>query len=58
VIATGEVVGAALVAWWWFGESLRLVQVAGFALVMAGVVLALLSRAGLGRPGRPDRAAS
>lgn len=44
VIATAEVVGAAMVAWWWFGESLRVVQVVGFALVMVGVVLALLAR--------------
>lgn len=44
VIATGEVVGAALVAWWWFGESLSAVQIAGFGLVGAGVVLALAAR--------------
>ncbi len=51
VIATGEVVGAALIAWWWFGESLSGVQVAGFALVVAGVVLALLSRRTSTQPG-------
>jgi drug/metabolite transporter (DMT)-like permease len=44
IIGTGEVVGAAAVAWWWFGQALTAVQVAGFALVVSGVVLALLAR--------------
>ncbi len=44
IIGTGEVVGAAAVAWWWFGQTLSAVQVAGFALVVSGVVLALLAR--------------
>jgi drug/metabolite transporter (DMT)-like permease len=44
IIGTGEVVGAALIAWWWFGQSLTSVQILGFALVVAGVVLALLAR--------------
>lgn len=52
IIGTGEVVGAALIAWWWFGESLTIVQIAGFALVIVGVVLALLARRD------PDRSAA
>ncbi|MGF1664096.1 MAG: DMT family transporter [Kineosporiaceae bacterium] len=44
IIGTGEVVGAAAVAWWWFGQTLSAVQAAGFALVVSGVVLALLAR--------------
>lgn len=44
VVATLEPVGAALLAWWWFDESLTGLQVLGFGLVLAGVVLALLAR--------------
>lgn len=57
IVGTGEVVGAAAVAWWWFGQTLSAVQVAGFALVVSGVVLALLARGDRpGRPGQPARA--
>jgi drug/metabolite transporter (DMT)-like permease len=56
IIGTGEVVGAAAVAWWWFGQTLSAVQVAGFALVVSGVVLALLAR-GIGEAGPPGQRA-
>lgn len=46
VVATLEPVGAAVLAWWWFDESLTALQVVGFVLVLGGVVLALFSRAG------------
>ncbi len=51
VVATLEPVGAALLAWWWFDESLTALQVLGFGLVLAGVVLALLAR---GTPAEDD----
>ena len=44
VVATLEPVGAAVMAWWWFGESLTPLQVVGFVLVLSGVVLALVAR--------------
>jgi drug/metabolite transporter (DMT)-like permease len=44
VIATLEPVGAALLAWWWFAESLDALQVVGVGLVVGGVVLGLLAR--------------
>ncbi len=44
VVATLEPVGAAVLAWWWFGESLTTWQVVGFALVLSGVTLALVAR--------------
>jgi drug/metabolite transporter (DMT)-like permease len=44
VVATLEPVGAAVLAWWWFGESLTALQVLGFVLVLGGVVLALVAR--------------
>lgn len=44
VVATLEPVGAAVLAWWWFGESLTPLQVVGFALVLGGVTLALYAR--------------
>lgn len=45
VIAMLEPVGSAAVGWWWFDERLTLVQVAGAFLVLAGITMALLSRA-------------
>jgi drug/metabolite transporter (DMT)-like permease len=45
VVATLEPVGAAVLAWWWFGESLTVLQVLGFGLVLSGVTLALYARA-------------
>jgi drug/metabolite transporter (DMT)-like permease len=56
IIGTGEVVGAAAVAWWWFDQALSAVQVAGFTLVVSGVVLALLAR-GTGEAGLPGQRA-
>ena len=44
VVSTLEPVGAAVIAWWWFDESLRAVQLVGSALVLAGIVLAMLAR--------------
>jgi drug/metabolite transporter (DMT)-like permease len=48
IIGTAEVVGSALVGWWWFGQSFGPVQLIGFALVLSGVVLALAARGGAG----------
>lgn len=45
VVATLEPVGAAVLAWWLFGESLTALQVLGFSLVLSGVTLALYARA-------------
>lgn len=45
VIAMLEPVGSAAVGWWWFGERLTLVQIMGALLVLAGIIMALLSRA-------------
>lgn len=44
ITGTGEVVGAALVARWWFGQQLTAVQIVGFAMVVTGVALALAAR--------------
>ncbi len=44
ITGTGEVVGAALVAWWWFGQRLTSLQAVGFAMVVTGVALALAAR--------------
>jgi drug/metabolite transporter (DMT)-like permease len=44
VVAILEPVGAALLAWWWFGESLSVAQSVGVALVLTGIVLALRAR--------------
>lgn len=45
VLAMLEPVGAAGVGWWWFDERLSAFQVFGALLVLAGIVMALLSRA-------------
>jgi threonine/homoserine efflux transporter RhtA len=45
VLAMLEPVGAAVVGWWWFGQTLTVFQVFGAALVLAGITMALLSRA-------------
>ncbi len=45
VIAMLEPVGSAAVGWWWFDERLTWIQVAGAMLVLAGITMALLSRA-------------
>ncbi len=44
VVAILEPVGAALLAWWWFDESLTAAQMLGVALVLTGIVLALRAR--------------
>jgi drug/metabolite transporter (DMT)-like permease len=44
VVAILEPVGAAVLAWWWFDESLTGLQSAGVALVLSGIVLALRAR--------------
>jgi drug/metabolite transporter (DMT)-like permease len=46
VIATSEVIFAFTVAWLWLGEALNPLQIAGAAVVTAGIVLAQTSRAG------------
>jgi len=45
VLAMLEPVGAAGVGWWWFDERLTAFQIFGAALVLAGITMALLSRA-------------
>lgn len=45
VLAMLEPVGSAAVGWWWFDERLTAFQVLGAALVLTGIVMALLSRA-------------
>ena len=51
VVAILEPVGAALLAWWWFDETLSASQIGGVVLVLVGIVLAL--RARRTRPTRP-----
>lgn len=45
IVATSEVVFAFLFAWAWLRETLDLVQIAGAAVVVAGILLAQTSRA-------------
>ena len=45
VIAMLEPVGSAAIGWWWFDQRLEWFQGFGAALVLAGIVMALLSRA-------------
>ncbi len=44
IVATFEPVAAAFVAWVWLGETLDAVQIAGGAVVLAGILLAETSR--------------
>ena len=44
IVATFEPVAASVVAWVWLGESLDAAQLAGGAVVLAGIVLAQTSR--------------
>ena len=44
IVATFEPVAAAIVAWAWLGETLDAVQIAGGAVVLAGILLAETSR--------------
>ena len=58
VVAILEPVGAALLAWWWFGEALSISQVVGMGLVLTGIVLALRARRlRTPRPLAPEEAA-
>ncbi len=45
VLAMLEPIGSAAIGWWWFDERLTAFQVFGAALVLAGITMALLSRA-------------
>lgn len=45
VLAMLEPVGSAAIGWWWFEEKLTAFQVFGAVLVLAGITMALLSRA-------------
>ncbi len=56
VIATLEPIGAALLAWWWFDESLDAWQLLGVLSVVTGIVLGLLSRRPPGAPPPPGKA--
>jgi drug/metabolite transporter (DMT)-like permease len=40
-----EPVGSAAIGWWWFDQRLEWFQIFGAALVITGIVMALLSRA-------------
>lgn len=44
IIAMLEPIGSATIGWWWFDQRLGLVQVLGALLVLAGIIMALLSR--------------
>jgi drug/metabolite transporter (DMT)-like permease len=44
IVASAEVIFAFLVAWLWLGEQLDLLQIAGAAVVMVGIVLAQTAR--------------
>lgn len=52
VVAMVEPIGAAALAWVWFGEALSAVQVVGGVVVLSGIVLAQLAR-GKGEPAAP-----
>jgi drug/metabolite transporter (DMT)-like permease len=52
VVAMVEPIGAAALAWVWFGQALSAVQVLGGVVVLAGIVLAQLAR-GRGEPTGP-----
>ena len=44
ILASSEVLFAFVVAWVWLGETLIAVQIAGAALVLAGIVVAQTAR--------------
>jgi drug/metabolite transporter (DMT)-like permease len=44
IVASSEVIFAFLVAWLWLGEQLDLLQIAGAAVVLVGIVLAQTAR--------------
>ena len=45
VLAMLEPIGSAAIGWWWFDQRLSAFQAFGAALVLAGITMALLSRA-------------
>ena len=45
VLAMLEPIGSAAIGWWWFDERLTAFQIFGATLVLAGITMALLSRA-------------
>lgn len=51
ILASAEVLFAFLVAWAWLGESLTSVQIAGAAVVLAGIVIAQTARSTTGEGG-------
>jgi drug/metabolite transporter (DMT)-like permease len=46
IVASSEVLFAFVVAWFWLGEQLDPLQIAGAAVVLAGIVLAQTARSG------------
>ncbi len=46
IVASSEVVFAFAVAWIWLGEVLEPIQIAGAAIVLAGIIIAQTARAG------------
>lgn len=44
ILASAEVLFAFIVAWWWLGETLVALQIAGAALVLIGIVVAQTAR--------------
>jgi len=44
ILASSEVLFAFIVAWWWLGETLVALQIAGAALVLAGILVAQTAR--------------
>jgi drug/metabolite transporter (DMT)-like permease len=46
IVASSEVVFAFAVAWIWLGEVLDPIQIAGAAIVLAGIIIAQTARAG------------
>lgn len=48
ILASSEVLFAFAVAWWWLGETLNALQIAGAAVVLAGIIIAQTART------RPD----
>ena len=44
IVASSEVIFALLVAWFWLGEPLSVLQLVGAAIVLAGIILAQTSR--------------
>jgi drug/metabolite transporter (DMT)-like permease len=49
-----EVPGATLIGWLWLGQTPRLVQVPGLALLLLGVAVVVLGAARTVRPGAPE----